>query len=191
MKLLFRTVILCMALFAFAPGYAAAHDTTTLWPSSIEEAERMAVEAGLGESCGSRCWNCKPGSCPQGDCYCPFSECLENCAGGKGNHPVCCHGCCYGDEAKDRDAQAQAMADRMGLPVDWQPPSEAVAQAVADYLGLGESCGNRCWDCTSGGCGGKQPCPFFSCTLNCSAGHHPVCCYGCDGAECPSPTAKE
>ena len=170
------------ALLAFAADFASAEDVTR--PETEAEAMELAAELGYGESCGSRCWNCKPGSCPSsGSCYCPFSECLENCAGGKGNHPVCCHGCCYGDN------DAAALAASLGVPVDWQPPSVEIAEAVADYLGLGKSCGDRCWNCSVGGCGGKQPCPFFSCTINCSNGHHPVCCWGCDDEDGGKPCA--
>lgn len=95
------------------------------------------------------------------------------------------HGASTGDIA-DRDKMAREMASAMGLPLDWQPSSQEEAEAVAAALGLKESCGDRCWNCSNAGCGGKQDCPFFSCTANCASGHHPVCCYGCAGQPPPS-----
>ena len=87
---------------------------------------------------------------------------------------------------------AAEMAEQLGLPLDWRPASQEEAELAAEALGLGKSCGSRCWDCSAGQCGGQQPCPFFSCTANCAAGHHPVCCYGCTpqpppsgGGDCP------
>lgn len=104
---------------------------------------------------------------------------------------------CASHSASTGSMTAQDMADAMGLPLDWQPSSVEEAEAVAAALGLKESCGSRCWNCSNAGCGGKQACPFFSCTANCSANHHPVCCYGCQtnppptGGACDPPKERD
>ena len=153
-----------------------------------EDDPARAVEVtGISESCFDRCSHCKNGDCPNPNCHCPFTECVENCSKSGHNHPICCVGCCYepDPDIQERDAEAQALADRMGVPVTWEPPSKEVAEAVAEYLGLDKSCGDRCSGCTNGGCSDGRACPFFSCTINCAAGHHPVCCWGCgDSAGC-------
>lgn len=46
---------------------------------------------------------------------------------------------------------------------------------------LGESCFDRCNKChhASAECG-HEPCGQINCWYNCSHGHHPVCCHGCN-----------
>ena len=160
-----------------------------LWASYGVSQELVIEVEGVSESCFDRCSKCSDSECPpprwQANCHCPFTECVENCSKGGNPHPICCVGCCEVDpDVQERDAEAQALADRMGVPVTWEPPSKEVAEAVAEYLGLEKSCGDRCSGCTNGGCSDGKACPFFSCTINCAAGHHPVCCWGCDGEGC-------
>ena len=151
----------------------------------------VAEALGVEESCFDRCSSCKNCQSPpwEANCHCPFTECVENCSKHGHNHPICCVGCCETNpDITARNAQAAANAAKMGVPIDWKPPSPEVGEAVAEFLGLGKSCGARCADCSSNSCQGtSQFCNFFSCTLNCSAGHHPVCCYGCTGDNCQRP----
>lgn len=60
--------------------------------------------------------------------------------------------------------------------------------ARADLLGRQpeRSCIDRCTDCQNDNAKHCKACPVFSCLSNCSAGHHPVCLYGCTpGGDCP------
>jgi len=75
----------------------------------------------------------------------------------------------------------------------FRPATHLEAVAISELLGLGKSCGDRCWNCAPEGCGNAHDghvcavCPFFACMGNCSAGRHPVCCDRCDnpGSGCP------
>ena len=60
--------------------------------------------------------------------------------------------------------------------------------ARADLLGREpeKSCIDRCTSCQNDNANHCKACPVFSCLSNCSAGHHPVCLYGCTpGGDCP------
>ena len=64
-----------------------------------------------------------------------------------------------------------------------EPTSLEEAREIAAEMGYGESCGDRCWNCSTSGCEcgtDECVCPFANCLGNCAGGHHPVCCYGCD-----------
>ena len=83
-------------------------------PKSEREAGIAAALLGYGESCGNRCWDCGPGSCPQGQAVCNFFSCLANCGH---HHPLCCYGCSSEDEAREGDP-GNAMALLCGKPLE-------------------------------------------------------------------------